>query len=110
MSSKKDFVRDLPNFGLLLYAILPICKIKEWLYFPLLLGCIIIFIVVCMYLSKMPKMQILDFLAGTARTNFFMTIIALVGIIISLVLNDQSIYFWCIVFIIGLIEYIWPKH
>lgn len=110
MSRKKLFWGSLPNFGLLLYAVSPICQAKDWLYFPVILGCITAFVVVCIYLSRMKKKQILSFLYGTAQANLYMAIIGLIGIIVCLALNAQSIYFWIVVLVIGLLECIWPRN
>lgn len=111
MKDKNNIIYYLPNVAFLLYAIVPICDAKEWLWYVVQIysaSILILYFICMMRKSKQNKKEMLAFMLGTRLSNFFYAISGLTGIIVAIALDLQTnIIFWSVVTCTGAIEFFW---
>lgn len=107
-------LNSLPYFGLLLFALLPICEEKEWLWYTAAMGGIALFaIFLIAFLASCKKqgskVAFFSFL-GYIHLNLFGIGVGITGIITNIVQDSNEIYFWCMVLFIETISLLFPLH
>lgn len=107
-------LNSLPYFGLLLFALLPICEEKEWLWYTATIGGItlfVIFLIATIVACKKQgsKVAFFSFL-DNIHLNLFGIGVGITGIITNIVQDSNEIYFWCIVLFIEIISLVFPLN